>query len=162
MVGVEGFEPTTSSSQSWRATRLRYTPPAKNGYKSQVAPYDELGRRSNITIHSPERLTPETSSGVEKTILARPERFELPTTWFVARYSIQLSYGRLATKYVMLREPTSRGLHSFEVLLPSHRVETLRDRGRVGVSLRSLPILMTRQQTLKLHIGEIAPLAGFE
>ena len=28
------------------------------------------------------------------TILARPERFELPTTKFVAWYSIQLSYGR--------------------------------------------------------------------
>ena len=28
--------------------------------------------------------------------LARPERFELPTPWFVARYSIQLSYGRAA------------------------------------------------------------------
>ena len=27
--------------------------------------------------------------------LARPERFELPTAWFVARYSIQLSYGRM-------------------------------------------------------------------
>ena len=27
--------------------------------------------------------------------MARPERFELPTTWFEARYSIQLSYGRL-------------------------------------------------------------------
>gem|GEM_PF-6382238 len=26
MVGVEGFELSTSSSQSWRATRLRYTP----------------------------------------------------------------------------------------------------------------------------------------
>jgi hypothetical protein len=26
--------------------------------------------------------------------VARPERFELPTPWFVARYSIQLSYGR--------------------------------------------------------------------
>jgi hypothetical protein len=26
--------------------------------------------------------------------LARPERFELPTSWFVARRSIQLSYGR--------------------------------------------------------------------
>ena len=25
-----------------------------------------------------------------------PERFELPTTWFVARYSIQLSYGRVS------------------------------------------------------------------
>ena len=28
-------------------------------------------------------------------VLARPERFELPTTWFEARYSIQLSYGRV-------------------------------------------------------------------
>ena len=26
--------------------------------------------------------------------MARPERFELPTTWFEARDSIQLSYGR--------------------------------------------------------------------
>ncbi len=26
--------------------------------------------------------------------MARPERFELPTFWFVARHSIQLSYGR--------------------------------------------------------------------
>ena len=27
--------------------------------------------------------------------MARPERFELPTTWFEARCSIQLSYGRV-------------------------------------------------------------------
>jgi hypothetical protein len=33
-------------------------------------------------------------------LLARPERFELPTPWFEARYSIQLSYGRVA---VMMR-----------------------------------------------------------
>ncbi len=26
--------------------------------------------------------------------MARPERFELPTKWFEATYSIQLSYGR--------------------------------------------------------------------
>ena len=28
--------------------------------------------------------------------MARPERFELPTNWFEASYSIQLSYGRVA------------------------------------------------------------------
>jgi len=28
-------------------------------------------------------------------LLARPERFELPTPWFEAKYSIQLSYGRI-------------------------------------------------------------------
>ena len=28
-------------------------------------------------------------------LLARPERFEVPTTAFEARYSIQLSYGRV-------------------------------------------------------------------
>jgi hypothetical protein len=26
--------------------------------------------------------------------MVRPERFERPTPWFVAKYSIQLSYGR--------------------------------------------------------------------
>ncbi len=30
--------------------------------------------------------------------MARPERFELPTTWFEARYSIQLSYGRISRR----------------------------------------------------------------
>jgi hypothetical protein len=30
--------------------------------------------------------------------MARPERFELPTLWFEARCSIQLSYGRAAIK----------------------------------------------------------------
>jgi hypothetical protein len=29
-------------------------------------------------------------------LLARPKRFELLTPWFVAKYSIQLSYGRVS------------------------------------------------------------------
>ncbi len=33
--------------------------------------------------------------------MVRPERFELPTTWFVARYSIQLSYGRVVWELPM-------------------------------------------------------------
>ena len=32
-------------------------------------------------------------------VVARPERFELPTSWFVARRSIQLSYGRKGREY---------------------------------------------------------------
>ena len=31
--------------------------------------------------------------------MAHPERFELPTPWFVAKYSIQLSYGRTRLLY---------------------------------------------------------------
>ena len=32
--------------------------------------------------------------------MVRPERFELPTLWFVAKYSIQLSYGRTSTSSI--------------------------------------------------------------
>ena len=32
--------------------------------------------------------------GLDRCELARPERLELPTLWFEARCSIQLSYGR--------------------------------------------------------------------
>ena len=39
--------------------------------------------------------------------LARPERFELPTNWFEASYSIQLSYGRVDYGlYLPLFEPS--------------------------------------------------------
>ena len=43
-------------------------------------------------------MSPQNKKGHHKgdlSYLARPERFELPTTWFEARYSIQLSYGRI-------------------------------------------------------------------
>src|ERR1039457_2392308 len=30
--------------------------------------------------------------------MVRPERIELPTSWFVAKHSIQLSYGRVVAK----------------------------------------------------------------
>ena len=41
--------------------------------------------------------------------MARLERFELPTPWFVARYSIQMSYRRMKTeKWSTGRESNSR------------------------------------------------------
>ena len=41
--------------------------------------------------------------------MARPERFELPTNWFEASYSIQLSYGRLVWGRMIACRP---GWHS--------------------------------------------------
>jgi hypothetical protein len=40
--------------------------------------------------------------------LARLERFELPTFWFVARHSIQLSYRRVDVKLLRTRATTRR------------------------------------------------------
>ena len=38
--------------------------------------------------------------------MVRPERFELPTLWFEAKCSIQLSYGRVKTgNYSILKIP---------------------------------------------------------
>ena len=37
-------------------------------------------------------------------MLVRPERFERPTPWFVAKYSIQLSYGRALYETLAERE----------------------------------------------------------
>ena len=41
--------------------------------------------------------------GIASDKVVRPERFELPTAWFVARYSIQLSYGRLDVRSEIMR-----------------------------------------------------------
>jgi hypothetical protein len=35
--------------------------------------------------------------------MARPERFELPTNWFEASYSIQLSYGRVSANFTLFQ-----------------------------------------------------------
>lgn len=41
--------------------------------------------------------------------MVRPERFELPTTKFVAWYSIQLSYGRMVETDCYRPDPNSEG-----------------------------------------------------
>lgn len=44
LVGAEGFEPPTSSSQSWRSTRLSYTPKLKVSTDVLVKPSNVTGQ----------------------------------------------------------------------------------------------------------------------
>ena len=100
MVGAGGFEPTTSSSQSWRSTRLNYTPKLLNDIPMyRFVAFKCYGSNSSPSIRI-EHTTLSTTATVALMRrpcflkMVRPERFELPTTKFVAWYSIQLSYGR--------------------------------------------------------------------
>ena len=42
----------------------------------------------------PDRRSAKVTAGLWIVIVVRPERLELPTLWFEAKCSIQLSYGR--------------------------------------------------------------------
>ena len=119
LVGVEGFEPPTPCSQSRCATRLRYTPttlrvarhhatlqPA-NGTEHPVLRQFPFRRRRHIA--RPDATVKRGARGTPSTLqLVRPERFELPTTKFVAWYSIQLSYGRIETGVATLASTASQ------------------------------------------------------
>ncbi len=50
--------------------------------------------------------------------MARPERFELPTLWFEARCSIQLSYGRVGPFYLELTVSFRQRASARHVLFP--------------------------------------------
>jgi hypothetical protein len=47
--------------------------------------------------------------GTGSRYMARPTRFERVTAWFVARYSIQLSYGRVEGRYDREKPNCSQG-----------------------------------------------------
>src|SRR5688572_2308969 len=57
--------------------------------------FEETDRRSDGAPVRIKRESTRIGLAIPGGKMARPERFELPTSWFVAMRSIQLSYGRL-------------------------------------------------------------------
>jgi hypothetical protein len=89
MVRPEGFEPPTLWFVAKCSIQLSY------GRTLRVLqPFKDIG------IRPPKQATNSRSMSyllINKRVLkvmVRPERFELPTLWFEAKCSIQLSYGR--------------------------------------------------------------------
>ena len=67
--------------------------------------------------------------------MARPERFELPTTKFVAWYSIQLSYGRVVLLHVNFAATIgNRTPHGERAIIPVRR-HNVKSRARIRVIL---------------------------
>jgi hypothetical protein len=78
---------------------------------------------------------------LKKEKVARPERFELPTFWFVARRSIQLSYGRLDGNSLSVRRLTHQSQPATEPLREqgSNRGQRLGRRRQVALARLLIP-----------------------
>ena len=53
--------------------------------------------------------------------MVRPERIELPTSWFVAKHSIQLSYGRIVRNSVATSNVEEVRLYRKRFISPNRR-----------------------------------------
>jgi hypothetical protein len=80
----QGFEPHGHTSRDQAADRRRVV---RRADAASIGAGDSMVTSASASVA-------ERRQAID--LLARPERFELPTPWFVARYSIQLSYGRVS------------------------------------------------------------------
>ena len=79
--------------------------------------------------------------------LARPERFELPTNWFEASYSIQLSYGRTRGRlyrFLAFAEEPMLTNHSLLGAQPDTGSALCKNRGHPSANIALILLTITR------------------
>src|SRR5579862_1083268 len=87
--------------------------------------------------------------------LARPERFELPTLWFEARCSIQLSYGRTGKVYLLISAAST------SACVGRTNASNWKRTARPGISAVLLGGQDCRDKTSAFRSREPAPLGSF-
>jgi hypothetical protein len=93
--------------------------------------------------------------------MARPKRFELLTPWFVAKYSIQLSYGRKKNVRRIIRESCTlvnggeRGIRTLDTGLSPYA-------SLAGKCLRPLGHLSAKGVILLEYYPKIKPASGLK
>ena len=99
----EGFEPTTPWFVAKYSIQLSYGRAfAHVALLYMLLLCKPANHASNLTKMKPEPLTAIRTEQIKCSDVARPAGFEPTTPWFVAKYSIQLSYGRVAAKKAAL------------------------------------------------------------
>ena len=93
-----------SGAWAWQGrmtTELAGNPPSRLNQKREEPPNEKNHPEVALSYRGSDCRQFGADSSFD---MARPERFELPTAWFVARYSIQLSYGRVSRVFCRILE----------------------------------------------------------
>jgi hypothetical protein len=111
---------------------------ARLGAKCKGTPTSPIsGKAGRAAARGEQRLRSLHRERIQRARMARPERLELPTYWFVASRSIQLSYGRAFSSLPARSRLVNRGNRAFMAAGFGLQGTPLEPEGRVSPTRRS-------------------------